>query len=215
MNQYLITGSIGCLSACIVGIGEFLLHYASSGYGEKNPYQFMLQLSKTRLTFGHFIAVLAAPFYLIGFWHIYLMLSPAGGFLPILTMMITVYGFIMGIIWIGSRATIASIAQLQFHSNSLSFDELIKRYQLFNESLLMIIRVSTLLMAAGYSYLVYQGHTFYPSWMWIINPFFLLISIFLLYFILPRIGRYIMPIAMNVAYFIFFIFSTWAASNLP
>ena len=36
------------------------------------------------------------------------------------------------------------------------------------------------------------------------NPFILLLLVFLTYFSVPSIGRFVLPIAMNVAYFLFF-----------
>lgn len=199
IDKIIVTGLIGLAAAILVGTGEFLLHYTPAGYGSKIPYHFFHDISPKRLLWGHFIAVLAAPFYLVGFWHLYQMLAPAGGKLPAIVALIAGYGFIMGIVWIGSRAMIAAIVQNQTPANG----ELIASYQLYSESLLQIIRITTLIMSAGFIYLVWTGTTNYPLWMWVFNPFFILVSIFLIYFITPAIGKYIMPIAMNVTYTLF------------
>ena len=159
---------------------------------------------------GHFIAVSSIPLYLVGFWHIYKMLEPAGGFLPAVVCLIGVYGIIMGSIWIGSRALIASIVQLQANGDGATeaaTSTLITHYKFYNESLLQVIRVTTMLMSLGFIYLVNGGQTHYPRWMLVLNPFFLLLAVFLTYKIVPAIGKYILPMAMNVSYGIFFIIS--------
>lgn len=211
-DKIVLTGLIGLVAAVLVGTGEFLLHFTNQGYDSKIPYHFMLDISRNRLTIGHFIAVLAAPLYLVGFWHLYKMLEPAGGNLPLITTMVIGYGFIMGIIWIGSRAMIGSIIQSKIGPSDLA--ALIQSYQLYDESLLQIIRFTTLLGSAGFIYLVLNGNTAYPNWMWVFNPIFLLVSVFLIYLIIPAVGKYIMPIAMNVTYTIFFALSTYIAFRL-
>lgn len=201
-NPLLLSGLIGLLAALLVGGGEFLLHYSSDGYNNRLPYHFMKSLSRRRLIVGHFLAVLAAPLYLVGYWHIYKMLAPAGGVLPTLTVLVGGYGFIIGAVWIGSRALIASIIQ-----TPKAIPSLIADYQLYSESLLQIIRITTVVMSLGFIYLVWQGTTFYPPWMAIFNPLFLLILAFLSYAWAPSVGKYVIPIAMNVAYAIFFMLS--------
>jgi len=209
-NNILLTGLAGLLAAILVGTGEFLLHYSAKGYGNQNPYKFMLNLSRQRLTLGHFIAVSSTPLYLAGYWHIYKMLKPAGGNLPAIVGLIGVYGMTMGSIWIGSRSLIASIVQLQAKGggeNELALSTLVTDYKLYSESLLQVIRVTIVLVSLGFIYLVYGGDTNYPRWMMVLNPFFLLAAVFLTYKIVPAIGKYIVPIAMNVSYGIFFIVS--------
>ena len=147
---------------------------------------------------------------LAGLWHIYKMLQPAGGFLPAIVALVSVYGITMGGIWIGSRALIAAIVQLQAKGDGATgaaLSTLVADYKFYSESLLQVIRVTTMLMSLGFIYLVYDGHTHYPRWMLLLNPFFLLLAVFLTYKVVPIVGRYILPMAMNVSYGIFFIVS--------
>jgi hypothetical protein len=81
----IITGIIGILAAILVGTGEFLLHYSpDADYADDGNYVYLLQVSEWRITTGHFLGVIGAPFYLIGFWHIYLGLKPFGKIIPYL-----------------------------------------------------------------------------------------------------------------------------------
>ncbi len=202
----LIAGVTGLLASILVGVGEGLLHYTPEGYTGLNPYDFMLPFSEKRLAYGHFIAVLASPLYLIGYWHVYKMLTPKGGNLASFITLAAGYGFVIGSAWIGSRAMIAGIVQYgtHVHEQGVSMAPLVTQYQFYMESLLQVIRATTLIFSVGFVYLVWKGESLYPTWMIFFNPFTLLLLVFLTYFSVPSIGRFVFPIAMNVAHFLFF-----------
>jgi len=213
-NPIIIAGFVGIFASILVGIGEGLLHGSVESYSTNNPYAFMVHISERRLVLGHFIAVLAVPFYLVGYWHVYKMLTPQGGAFATVITAAACYGFIIGMIWIGSRAMIGSIAHLQDAlgvEQAALIDPLVPKYQLLMESLLQVIRITTLLFSVGFVYLVLQGNTLYPTWIVFFNPFVILVLVFLTFFFLPSIGKFIMPIAMNVAQFVFFSASLIAA----
>ena len=208
----IITGIIGIFAAILVGTGEFLLHYSPAGdYADDGKYVYLLQVSEWRITTGHFLGVFGAPFYLIGFWHIYLGLKPYGKIIPYLVFFISAYGFIFGTVWIGSRASIALLAQANYAAeghNSEVLSELIQYYILHSESLLQVIRATTLISSLAFIFMVLSGKTLYPRWMAIFNPIVLLVSSFILFAVAPEIGKYTMPIALNMGYFLFFSLST-------
>jgi len=58
------------------------------------------------------------------------------------------------------------------------------------------------------------GRSHYPRMMALLNPIFLIIVSFILFFTVPTIGKYVMPIALNVAYFVMFSVSLAVASKL-
>ncbi len=206
-NSIVCAGMIGMVASILVGIGEGLLHGAVHGVTPDQPYAFMIHLSAKRQMLGHFLAVLAGPLYLFGYWHVYQMLAPDGGLVAKIVTMAAGYGFFIGIVWIGSRAMIGSIAQMQAGLDppiAQMMNALIPRYQLLMETLLQVIRITTLLFSIGFVYLILRGETLYPVWMVLFNPFVLLLLVFLIYFVMPSVGKYIMPIAMNVAHLVFF-----------
>ncbi|MCH9639751.1 MAG: hypothetical protein K0U40_09690, partial [Betaproteobacteria bacterium] len=86
--------------------------------------------------------------------------------------------------------------------------------QLRYESLLTIIRVTTLMLSLIFIGLVLTGRSHYQKWHAIFNPIILLIASFVIYVFAPEIGKYIMPIALNVAFGIFFIFSMIQARKI-
>lgn len=211
-NIIKITGIIGMIAALLVGTGEFLLHYSPAGdYADDGNYAYLLQVSESRVTLGHFFAVLGAPLYLIGFWHIFLGLKPYGRIIPWVVFFVTAYGFIFGTIWIGSRASIVLLAQANFAAeghNSEVLRGLMDYYILHSETLLEVTRITTLLSSLAFIALVLTGKTLYPRWMAIFNPILLLVSSFILFAVAPEVGKYTLPIALNVGYFIFFTLST-------
>ena len=196
-----ITGLIGLLAALLTGAGEFLLHYASlARYGGKSPYEFFVDTSLESISTGHFFAVIGIPLYLIGCWHIYLMLKRANKNLAFVTFLVGSYGFIVGGIWMGSRAFIALIIQSEISEVS----EIINFYDAHYESLLQVIRVTTLFMSGSIVWLILKGQTRFPKFMVAIAPIFGILFCFLIFLAIPSIGKYIMPIALNVAFSIFF-----------
>jgi hypothetical protein len=211
-NIIKITGLIGIVAALLVGTGEFLLHFSPLGdYADDGQYVYLLQVSESRVTLGHFFAVIGAPLYLVGFWHIYLGLKPYGKIIPLVNFIVTAYGFIFGTIWIGSRASIVLLAQANFAAvgaNKEVLRELMDFYMLHSETLLEVTRITTLVSSLAFIVLVSTGKTLYPRWMAIFNPIVLLVSSFILFAIAPSIGKYTLPIALNVGYFIFFTLST-------
>lgn len=202
------TGAIGLLGAMLTGVGEFMLHFdALSRFGEN---QFFLGISAERTNWGHFFGVLGAPFYLLGCWHIYLMLRPANPRWSLVAFFVMAYGFLVGIVWIGSRASISALINVPM---SPDIEQLIALYDLRYETLLQVIRVAVLILSVIFVWLTLTGRSHYPKWMAILNPILLIVASFVIYAIAPDLGKYLMPIALNVAFGVFFIASIGIARN--
>jgi len=209
-QNILIAGYIGLLAAILVGIGEFSLHFDILGRFE-GQYEFMKGIEAGRSTFGHFIGVLAAPFYIVGFWHIMKMLEPANKIASRVAFGVMSYGIIMGAIWIASRASISALVN---DNNLIDGSNLIALYELRYETLLQITRVSALVFSAIFVWLTLSGRSHYPKWMAIFNPLVLILASFAIFVIAPPIGVYLMPIALNVAFAIVFAISIYFSHKL-
>jgi hypothetical protein len=200
----ILTGLIGLLAATLVGAGEFMLHFDPLGrYGQ--GFDFLKGVTESRATAGHFLGVLGAPLYVVGAWHIYLMLRPANRFWAMLAFFVMAYGCIVGGVWIGSRATAA------FLVNTIPEDALasaIGLYELRYESLLTVVRSAILVLSGIFVWLIMTGRSNYPRWMAVLNPIILILASFLVFWLAPGIGKYLMPIALNVAFLILFSAST-------
>jgi len=211
-NILIVTGLAGLLAAILVGIGEYILHYDAQGRFSAGGYDFMLGIGDNRSTVGHFFGVIGATLYPVGCYHIYLMLKPANRQWAFIAFLIGSFGFIVGAVWIGSRASVSALVQMP---PSDMLDHLIALYQSRYETLLQITRLTTLLLSAIIIWLVISGRSCYPRWMAIFNPILLIIANFAVFMIAPAIGKHTMPIALNVSFFIFFLLSVLIAMRLP
>ena len=203
-QMLILTGLAGILAAVLVGAGEFMLHYDPLvRYSE--GFVFFEGATQHQATIGHFFAVIGGPLYLLGAWHLYLMLRPANQLWAKLAFLLMAYGFMIGAVWIGSRANVA------FLVNAMSGDALAAALELYEfryENLLTFVRVAVLGFSGIFIWLIVGGRSAYPRWMAILNPILLIIASFIVFLIAPGIGKYLMPIALNVAFFIVFSVST-------
>jgi len=203
-NQYSLTALAGLLAAILVGAGEYLLHYDSLARFTSGGYEFMQGISDQRSTLGHFLGVFGATLYPIGCYHIYLMLRPANSRAAFIGFLLSTFGFIVGVVWIGSRASVSALAQLPLTAD---IEALIHLYELRYETLLQVIRITTLVLSLIIIWLAVSGRSHYPRWMALFNPILLIIANFILFFFVKEVGKHSMPIALNVAFFIFFLLS--------
>ncbi len=209
-NIVVITGFIGLLASLLVGIGEYLLHYDPLARFSEGGFGFMLGIDESRTTIGHFFGVFGATLYLIGCHHIYLMLRPAGERAAQAAFCISAFGFIVGAVWIGSRASISALIQLPL---TPEVNHLIELYELRYETLLTVVRITTVMLSLIFIWLTLSGRSKYPRWMAIFNPFVLILVSFVTYLLAPQLGKHLMPIALNVAFFIFFSLSLFHARD--
>ena len=202
MNKLRLTGIIGLIGAIICGTGEFLLHFDPQA--RFTGYDFMAEISDQRLTAGHFFAVSGVSLYFVGVWHIAEMLRPAGEKLSTALRFIGWFGFLYGAMWMSSRAMIGSTVH---YPELVKGTNLIELYQLRLESLLQIIRITTLIISGIFVKMVLTGNSRYPKWMAATSPIVLLLMNFVIYLVAPSVGKYVMPIALNVGFSVFFLLS--------
>ncbi len=198
-----LTGIVGLLAAVFTGIGEFMLHFDALARFDVE-YAFLGGISDHRSSIGHFVAMLGAPMYLIGCWHIRLMLKPASNRWSLVAFFIMAYGFAIGIVWIGSRASISALVNMPVTPD---VQHLIDLYDFRYETLLQVTRIAVLVLSIIFVALVARGRSHYPRWMAALNPILMIVASFVVYAIAPALGKYLMPIALNVAFFILFLAS--------
>ena len=206
-STIVLTGLVGLLGAVLTGVGEFILHFdALARFGAEN--EFFEGISDQRTSIGHFVGVLGAPLYLVGCWHIKLMLQPANKIWSMTAFFVAAYGFAVGAVWIGSRASISALVNAP---TSPEIVQLIGLYDFRYETLLQIIRVTVLALSVIYIWLTLTGRSHYPKWMAALNPILLILVSFIVYAVTPSRGKYLMPIALNVAIFVLFVASIMIA----
>ena len=202
-STIVLTGIVGLLAAVFTGIGEFMLHFDALARFDVE-YAFLGGISDQRSSVGHFVAMLGAPMYLIGCWHIRLMLKPASDSWSLVAFFVMAYGFAIGIVWIGSRASISALVNMPVTPD---VQHLIELYDFRYETLLQVTRIAVLALSIIFVALVVRGRSHYPRWMAALNPILMIVASFVVYAIAPALGKYLMPIALNVAFFILFLAS--------
>ncbi len=213
MNVFVLTGIMGLLASVVVGTGEYLLHYDPLARFAAGGFGFMQGIGTDRTTIGHFLGIFGALLYPIGCYHLYLMLKPASNKLAFSAFIIGSMGFMVGVVWIGSRASISALMQLP---ESAEIDALVALYDLRYETLLQVVRLTTLFLSIIFIVLILKGKTHYPKWMAFFSPILLIVASFLVYLAVPQLGKHVMPIALNVAFFIVFSLSVLVAlKNKP
>ena len=207
-----LAGLAGCLGAILVGIGEFLMQFTpNGGIEDVKDYLYFNNVSAERLSFGHFIAVLSAPLYMLGYWHLSKKLEPAGPKQSKAFFLIGAYAFAVGTAWIGQRfflgTTVHEIAAGQ------DLKPLLTTFSEHNEPFVNVLRIAMLLVSILWIKLILTGKTAFPKWMAIFSPIALLATMATLYFTGTKIGLYVFPVAMNAAHFIVFALAMLTARD--
>ncbi len=204
-----LLGFLGLLGAILVGAGEYTLQFNTLGDYASAGYEYFSGISQGRLTGGHFLSVLAAPLYLLGYWHLASNLAPASKRWAQVFFFLGAYSFIVGAVWMGQRVFLAETVQAIDAGLPLAF--LLERFAALNEPFVNVLRLAVLINSVIWISLIVRGRSNYPRWLAAFSPIALLAGIFALYFVAPEPGRYLLPGAMNVVHVIIFSLSLLTA----
>jgi len=194
-----LCGWIGLLGAVLVGIGEGLIQYSSSG--DLAGYSYLSDIPLSRQSLGHWIAVFAAPLYLPGYWFLSQQF-PKDKKLAATGFAMMAYAFVIGAVWMGGRIDLALTSHgIKAGQSWLALQEDIAAH---HEPLVNVLRVAVFIWSGFWIWSVGAGRSHFPRWMVLVNPALILGSVFGLWFITPAIGNYILPTAMNVTHILLF-----------
>ena len=207
-----LAGIAGCLGAILVGIGEFSMQFTpNGGIEDVTDYLYFNDVSAERLSFGHFLAVLAAPLYILGYWHLSKKLEPAGPKQSKAFFLIGAYAFAVGTAWIGQRFFLATTVHEIAAGQDLK--PLLTVFSEHNEPFVNVLRIAMLIVSILWIKLILSGKSAFPKWMAIFSPIVLLATMFALYFFKTKIGLYVFPVAMNATHFIIFALAMFTARD--
>lgn len=219
MRLLMLAGWAGLLGAFLVGVGEFTLQFSPQGGYESTDYSYFVRVSDQRLSIGHFFSVLAAPLYILGYWHLGQVFvkggsKKAGWFITLFGS----YAFVVGTAWLGGRIYLAltahSIAEAGSPETIIVLENLLAAFAEHNEPLVNALRLAMLVVSILWVVLVVKGQTLYPKWMAIFSPIVLLGSIFAIYFFVsPTLGAWLLPAAMNVVHVMIFSLSLYCLNT--
>lgn len=211
-NILLWTGIAGFFAALFVGIGEFTLQYSPLGGYEQEGYSYFANVSKDKLTIGHFFSTLAAPLYILGYWHIGQMFIHGGSkaYGWIITLL-GGYAFMVGNAWLGGRIYLALTAhEIANTSDATSVQQLkalLTDFGAHNEPLVNALRLAMVVVSIFWIWRISIGKTLYPRWVALFSPALILGGIFVIYFSGLSAGVWLLPAAMNVVHLIIFSLS--------
>ena len=214
-NTLLLTGIAGFLAALLVGIGEFTLQFSPLGGYEVEGYAYFANVAKDKLTIGHFFSTLAAPLYILGYWHLGQMFIRGGS--KVHGWIITLlggYAFMVGNAWLGGRIYLAltahEIADTSDASVVVQLQGLLSDFGAHNEPLVNALRLAMVVVSVLWIWRIVIGKTLYPRWVALFSPALILGVIFTTYFTGLSIGVWLLPAAMNVVHLIVFTISLYA-----
>jgi len=204
-----IFGILGLIATIGVGVGEFLLHYSPNGIGyDSDNFEFFNQISLQRLTLGHFIAVSFTPFYIAGYYHLYLVFKDKNPKTAMAIFALGIIAFMIGGMWISSRAQLGYLVhKIAEFPNDTALQSLVQTYKSHAEILVESLRIWIAAISVLFVIPILKSKTIYPKWVAIFNPLFILLAILGIYKLIPPVGYVIGPIAMNVVHFIIFSIS--------
>ena len=187
------------------------MHFSSEGISGEIPFGFFQFVPETRFMIGHYLMICSLPLYIIGYIHLYMTLQKGSRKLASTVFILGIFAFMIGSVWVGSRAFIGSIVHtFQTQESSPLYKEIISNYTFYLENLVQILRVLIFALSSVFVFTILRYETLYPKWMAFFNPFLTLAVIFLLFLFIPFIGNYLLPAAMNVAHFVLFATSLLA-----
>ncbi|MGE0588667.1 MAG: hypothetical protein AB7O48_08840 [Cyclobacteriaceae bacterium] len=197
-NNQNILGWCGLLGAIVVGVGEFLVHFSSSGYDGAADFLWLVKSDMQSVIIGHYLMVLGIPLYFAGYYFIYLVFRGCREVLARWILALGVISFSMGGVWAGSRALLSEIVKNGNH-------DLISFYKNHYEVLVIVLRGLVFLISALWIFLVLTSGNKLKKWLAFVNPILVLGLVFLTYLIVPTIGGVLVPTAMNVTHFVVFL----------
>lgn len=209
MKLIKLLGYLGLLGAILVGIGEFYLHYSPQVLTATGDFQFFEFVSLQHLIVGHFLSVLGLPFYFAGYLHIYKMLKSGNATLARIVLTLGFIAFAVGGIWIGSRGYIGSLVHLKQEMSTETYSKLIDNYYVFLEVLVQVLRIIIVLLSIAFAWTILKGGTFYQKYMAFFNPIIILILFVIIGKSLPQIGKFFLPVLMNITHVVMFSMSLY------
>jgi hypothetical protein len=204
-RQLRLFGYLGLAASLLVGLGECLVHLNPAAPEGGLPYSYFLGISRDTLTMGNYLIVPFIALYIFGYYHLYLALKPGGRRLAGAVLTLGIFAFVIGGVWVSSRAHFGSSFDLLDEAGNAGLREgIVASYEKHVEVWVQVLRVLVLAISVCFVWAILRGGTLYPKWMAFFNPITLLLLVFFLFFCVPAIGKYLAPTAMNVAHLTLF-----------
>ena len=216
-------GIFAVISSLIICFSDILITYnpdPGNGGVEKEILDlFMLEFSNLRIYLGTFLGLFFIPFYCLGYYLIYKAIKPAGKYIPLIFLLISIFGLIFGFSQIHSSF---GYKALFLKSGYKVSEEFLNYYKSCIKNILpfqMIIIIvsyslSIFINSIIFIFVVIMRNTLYKKWMLLCNPLFIILLFSGLSRIFPNIFSILRPISVNFGNFIFFLTPTILLWNI-
>ena len=198
-------GLAGLIGALLTGTGEGLLQFVPGGDYTAADYGYFAGIETSRQSVGHWLSVLSAPLYLLGYWHLTRNLAPERPKTSLILFMLMAYGFMIANVWLGQRFFLAQTVKAI--ADGTASPDLLTIFARHNEPLVNVLRVALALFSVAWIWLIASGQSRYPRWLALFCPVLILAAIFILYIKAPQLGSLILPTAMNTTHVLIFALS--------
>ncbi|CAN5356245.1 hypothetical protein BH09BAC1_BH09BAC1_02050 [soil metagenome] len=194
-----LAAKIAIAAALLGAVADVLLLYSPNGGYEMGDYAFLRDISTNRIVIGHYLGIFFIPLEMLGLFHIYRCIKPAGGWMPWAVVIGALFIGYPGVAYHGMVAFIHTLV-----TQGTAGAALIEHMRMLSEPVGAALAVGGLAVAGVFMYVVLKKHTFYPKWMACTNPGTFYIIIALTYLLIPPVGNLLMPAAFNLSFALFF-----------
>jgi len=199
---------VGALSAALAVVADLALQYTGiSAHVGSKEYAYLLDVSSSRLLFGHFAGVVAVLLEIFGFWGV--ALAFYGRALRLTFFAVSALAFSVGAAF---HAMFAAIGlALQFASTSGAgpafLSGLASAVRPAHEGLGAVTVIGILALSVLLSAAAAFGRTSYPRWMAVLSPLPVILLLALLTRAIPSLRLVLLPAGLNFANLVLFAFA--------
>lgn len=210
-------GIVGIITAAVMIAADVLLLYSPEGGYEVNLYAALADVPLPRMVLGHYLGVLAMPFYLIAMWHVYEGLKPGGAWVTVPVIGLSVYSLMMASLYHGSIGLPTAIYQQAAGASGETETALLAladTADVFYGPFGNIVYGTMFLGSAWMMVAILTGHTAYPRWFAFMNPLIVEMPIMGLYFTARNpITSLLFPPGASISFLLMYAGSTLALWN--
>ena len=173
-----------------------LLYHPEGGFLDPIP-TFYGDISSSRMIWGHFLGIFFIPLELMGFLLVYKGLKPAGARKAKALAALAIYSTFPGVAYHGTCAMMGHMIQNGGQA------ELVSSFRILADPLAVAFILGFLILSIIISVVVGRGKSLFPRWVAFFNPVSIYLVFFACWFLVPVIGRFLLPAGFNLAMFIF------------
>lgn len=199
------------------GVADYMLQGGPKPSPGLNTYAQLADAPFDPVFLGSIIGNATIPFWLLGFWPVYVALKPAGRSLALPPVLLLAYGFSMFAGYHGSYALYAAGFQAQAAAPPDAapvLAEMVARMHAYHEALIDVITIGVPLGSLWLAAVILFRETHYRRWMVILTPLVAPLTQPFAEMLPAPIGGYIRPPWGTTIYTVFFLVSTLVTWNV-